>query len=145
VADVLVVEDDEDVAFLMGIFLERDGHLVRFACDGEKGLACLSERLPEVVILDVEMPLLDAQGMAARMFVEDVGRERIPVVLVSGVTELHSVAEEIGTPYALPKPFDPAELIALVRRALRERRCPVPSAYRRSSDRRNGNLPRRPP
>jgi DNA-binding response OmpR family regulator len=134
-ADLLVVEDDEDVAFLIEAFLEREGHRVRRASDGEEGLARLSERLPELVIMDVEMPLLSGPAMAARMLIEDVGRERIPLLLVSGAIGLSSIAERVGTPYALPKPFDPTDLIALVSRALRERRAPTP---RRMNESRRG-------
>ena len=126
-ADVLLVEDDDDVAFLIEVFLEEDGHRVRRARNGEQGLALLDERLPELVLMDVEMPVLDGPGMAARMLVEDAGRERIPVVLVSGAVELSSVAERVGTPYALAKPFEPNALLALASRALHERRVPTPA------------------
>jgi CheY-like chemotaxis protein len=125
-ADVMVVEDDDDVAFLMGAFLEEAGHRVRRARDGEKGLLLLDEGLPDLVIMDVEMPLLDGPGMAARMLAADVGRERIPIVVVSGAIGLSSIAERVGTPYSLAKPFDPAALIDLSAKALRERRFPMP-------------------
>jgi len=125
-ADVVLVEDDDDVAFLMELFLEREGHCVRRAPDGEKGLELLEDHLPELVVMDVEMPLLDGPGMAARMLVEDAGRERIPILLVSGAIGLDPIAERAGTPYALAKPFDPTELIALTSKALVERRPPAP-------------------
>ena len=86
--------------------------------------------MPDLVVLDVEMPVLDGPGMVTRMLVEDAGRERIPVVLVSGVVELSSVAERVGTPYALAKPFDPTALLALASQALRERRPPAPQFAR---------------
>jgi CheY-like chemotaxis protein len=133
VADVLLVEDDDDVAFLMALFLEEDGHQVRRARDGERGLELLAEHLPDLVILDVEMPLLDGPGMAARMIVADAGRERIPVVLASGAVGLPAIAERVGTPYALAKPFEPSELLALTAQALEARRAPTPRASRSSS------------
>jgi DNA-binding response OmpR family regulator len=125
-ADVVLVEDDDDVAFLMALFLEEDGHQVRRAPDGERGLALLSEHLPDLIVLDVEMPLLDGPGMAARMIVEDAGREQIPIILASGAVNLSAVAERVGTPYVLAKPFEPSELLALTARALEERRAPTP-------------------
>jgi DNA-binding response OmpR family regulator len=125
-ADVLVVDDDDDVGFLIQVFLEREGHRVRWARDGEKGLAVLDEALPDLVVLDVEMPLLDGPGMAAQMLIENLGRERIPILLVSAAVGLPDVARRVGTPYALAKPFDPAALAALVAKALRERRAPTP-------------------
>lgn len=125
-ADVLVVEDDDDVAFLTGAFLEQRGHRVRHARDGEKGLEALSEALPDVVLMDVEMPILSGPDMAARMIVDNCGRECIPVVILSGADELARIAERVGTPYFLTKPFDPAEMVALVERAVREGRFPTP-------------------
>ena len=127
-ADLLVVDDDRDVADLMVAFLELEGHTVRCAHDGEKGLALLAERLPDLVVLDVEMPLLDGPGMATRMLVENCGKETIPILLVSGAVDLAAIAERVGTPYSLAKPFDPAALIALSALALRERRPPAPHA-----------------
>ncbi len=123
---MLIVDDDEDVAWAVEQLVLSAGHTVRVAADGEAGLAALAERAPDVVILDVEMPLLDGPGMAYRMFVHDAGLEEIPIVLLSGVFELHKVAERVGTPYFTPKPFDPRQLLALVQRALTERAPPRP-------------------
>lgn len=127
-ADVLLVEDDEDVAFLMRAFLELEDHQVRRARDGEQGLAEVAKKLPDVVVMDVEMPLLSGPGMAARMLADNCGRERIPVVIVSGAIALPAIAERVGTPYFLVKPFEPSALLALVRRALVEKRPPRPQA-----------------
>ena len=125
-AEVLVVEDDDDVAFLVQAFLELSGHHVERAPDGEKGLRCLASRFPDIVVMDVEMPLLSGPGMAARMIAEDCGRECIPIVIVSGANALRSIADVVGTPYFLPKPFDAGDLLSLVSRALRERLPPHP-------------------
>jgi CheY-like chemotaxis protein len=125
-ADVLVVEDDEDIAYLTKVFLELDGHRVRRAADGEQGLARLCEGLPDVVVMDVEMPLLSGPGMAARMIAENCGRERIPIVIVSGAFALNRIADRVGTPYFLAKPFEPEHLLRLVRRALKEKHPPQP-------------------
>lgn len=125
-ADVLVVEDDPDLAFLLEAFLRADGHRVRVAHDGEGGLRLLSEGLPDLVVMDVEMPILGGPAMAARMLAENAGRERIPVVIASGAVGLAQIAEHVGTPYFLEKPFAPATLLSLVARALRERRAPAP-------------------
>ena len=127
-ADVVVVEDDEDVSFLMAVFLEQAGHVVRRARNGEEALAVVvgGRRLPDLIVMDVEMPVLDGPGMAARLLVENAGKERIPLVIVSGATGLGAVARRVGTPYFLSKPFDPCDLIELSQRALRERRAPQP-------------------
>lgn len=126
-AEILVVDDDEDLGYLIQAFLEMEAHHVRRERNGETALQALDdEGLPDLVVMDVEMPLLDGPGMATRMRVEDVGKERIPLIVVSGVVGLEHVAEHMGTPYWLPKPFAPEELSHLVARALRERRYPIP-------------------
>jgi DNA-binding response OmpR family regulator len=125
-ADLLVVEDDEDISTLVEILFTERGHVVRIASNGEEGLQRLSERLPDLVVMDVEMPLVSGPTMAARMFVENLGRENLPIVIVSGSDELRATAREVGTPYYLPKPFAPRKLVELVDRALRERTLPRP-------------------
>jgi DNA-binding NtrC family response regulator len=127
VADLLIVDDDEDVAWAVEQHLLLEGHTVRVAHDGEEGLSHLKARLPDLVVLDVEMPVLDGPAMAYRMFVHNVGLENIPIVLMSGVFDLTAVATRVGTPYFTPKPFDTDALKQLVRRALTERALPRPS------------------
>ena len=125
-ADILLVEDDPDISELVQLFLEAAGHRVRVARNGREGLERLEERLPEVVVMDVEMPVLSGPQMVERMFVENMGRENIPVVVVSAAMGLRAVAERIGTPYFLSKPFSPEALLGLLDQALGERRIPQP-------------------
>jgi DNA-binding NtrC family response regulator len=127
VADVVLVDDDEDVAWILEQLLEKARHTVRIAHDGEQGLRLLQQRLPDVAILDVEMPLLDGPSMAYRMFVHNLGLENIPIVLISGVFDLPRVAARVGTPYFSAKPFDTGTMMSLVDRALTERALPRPA------------------
>ncbi len=126
-ADLLIVEDDEDVRWMLEQLLLVSGHTVRTAPDGEAGLCALREHPPELVLLDVEMPVLDGPSMAYRMFVHNLGLENIPVVLMSGVFDLPSVAARVGTPYFIAKPFDMAKMMVLIDRVLAERALPRPA------------------
>ena len=125
-ADILVVDDDLDTADALSEFLLMYGHGLRVARDGVEGLRCLDERFPDLVLLDVEMPHLSGPGMAYQMFLRDLGRERIPIVLLSGLLDLPAVAAAVGTPYFLGKPYCIDAALALVARALEERTPPVP-------------------
>ncbi len=125
-ADLLIVDDDPDLAEVVQALLVAEGHRVRRAHDGEDGLRALFERLPELVVMDVDMPILDGPGMAYRMLVEDCGKETVPVVIVSGNINLPDIARRVGTPYALAKPFGPDQLLELLGRALAERTPPYP-------------------
>src|ERR1700687_3685586 len=103
-ANVLIVDDDFDIADASGTLLESAGHQIRIGHTGEEGLASLFEApLPDCVVLDVDMPVLNGPGMAHQMLLNDAGEEKIPIVLVSGRDDLSQVAARMGTPYFLAK------------------------------------------
>jgi CheY-like chemotaxis protein len=83
---------------------------------------------PDLVILDVEMPVLTGPEMALQMFLRDVGLERIPVLLVSGVLDLPGVAQAVGTPYYLARPYFLDAWRRALFKALEQRTPPVPRA-----------------
>jgi CheY-like chemotaxis protein len=124
--DLLIVDDDPDIVEVLKEILSELGHAVRVAANGEEGLEQLRTKLPDLVLLDVEMPVLGGPAMAYRMFLEDMGRENIPIVLLSGVADLPLVAARTGTPYFLVKPYSMADLCSLVERAMCER---IPPRY----------------
>jgi CheY-like chemotaxis protein len=124
--EVLLVEDSEDLALLTKLLLENHGYMVQVAANGAEGLTLLHEHLPDVVVMDIEMPVLTGPEMVARMFVNNCGEENIPVVLVSGSVALRNLADSIGTPYYLAKPFPAERLLSLVDRALHEGQVPRP-------------------
>jgi DNA-binding NtrC family response regulator len=123
----MIIDDDIDSAQLLAEVVRGEGHDVRIGHNGEDGLCLLEKRIPAVALLDVQMPVLDGPGMACEMFLRNHGLEKIPVILVSGVSNLRELAARIGTPYFLRKPFQFPQLIELVRRALFERVAPRPA------------------
>lgn len=125
-ATVLVVDDDEDLADVVVEVLRAQGHEVRCAPDGAEGLRLVAQQLPDLLVLDVEMPVLSGPDMANRLLIEDMGRENIPIVLLSGVADLSRATAMVGTPYALRKPTTLPTLLGMVRRALAERIAPSP-------------------
>jgi DNA-binding NtrC family response regulator len=124
VADLLIIDDDPDSADALSMLMESEGHEVRVGYNGEEGLRLAKEKSPDLVLLDVEMPILDGPGMALEMLVHNMGLEKIPVILLSGVPDLERVANEVGTPYFLGKPYRLAQIMALLDRALTERIAP---------------------
>lgn len=123
-ADLLIIDDDPDSADALAMLMESQGHEVRIGYNGEEGLRLAQERSPDLVLLDVEMPILDGPGMALQLLVHNMGLEKIPVILLSGVPDLERVASEVGTPYFLGKPYRLAQIIALLDRALTEQIAP---------------------
>lgn len=123
-ADVMIIDDDIDCAQVLGEIVRAEGHDVRIGYNGEEGLRLAHERLPDLAVLDVEMPVLGGPEMAYAMFVQDRGLEAVPLVLMSGVVGLDAVAAQVGTPYFLAKPYRYRSVVELIRRALVERVAP---------------------
>ncbi|HTQ48252.1 MAG TPA: response regulator, partial [Polyangiaceae bacterium] len=91
-ADLLIVDDDEDVADVLSELLGCEGHHIRVAHDGLEGMACLAQGSPDAILLDVDMPRVTGPEMAYRLFLRDAGDEKIPIVLLSGKVDLPRVA-----------------------------------------------------
>ena len=125
-AKCLIVDDDPDLGEALTSILDDEGYKVQIAHDGREGLKKISEEMPDIVLLDVEMPVLNGPDMAYELFVQDCGKEFIPIILLSGVANLKQVAERVGTPYFLAKPYHLDRLLNLVQQALAEQRSPVP-------------------
>jgi DNA-binding response OmpR family regulator len=125
VADLLIVDDDVDAALTLADILRSDGHAVRTAFDGGEGLTLLRDKQPDLVVLDVEMPVIDGPKLARLMFLHDLGLEDVPILLCSGVLDLRTTAAIVGTPYFLAKPYRLDALLRLLDVALSERASPT--------------------
>lgn len=115
---ILVVDDQEDIRLLLRIELSADGHQITEAGDGEAALAAIAADPPDLVLLDVMMPVLDGWEVLRRL---DHGTGP-PVVVVTGMasSEGRHVAEllELGALDVIRKPFDPGWLLQLVEAVL---------------------------
>jgi two-component system C4-dicarboxylate transport response regulator DctD len=129
-SQLLLVEDDRDLRELLTELLALEGHEVRSARNGVEALREIDARFPQLVISDLEMPVLDGRALIYRMFVEDLGRENVPVILMSASPHLDGVAKAVGTPYAIAKPFQFEVLEGLVNRAITEAIPPRPAGRR---------------
>ncbi len=110
---VLVVDDDPDIRELLCAVLEDDGWEARPAANGKLALAALEAWQPDLVVLDLMMPVMDGWTFAERM------RERwqIPIVVLSAATDARRHAERIGAAAVLPKPFDLDRLLPTLAKA----------------------------
>jgi DNA-binding response OmpR family regulator len=119
---VLVVDDEPDIRELVRELLERAGHEVIEASDGNEGLRVFFAERPELVILDVSMPGMDGWQMLERI------RELsdVPVVMLTAkTTELDKVRGlRAGADDYITKPFGRQELLARVDAHLRRARRP---------------------
>lgn len=124
VANILVVEDDQDLGDLYAELLRSQGHVARVARNGREGLENVAALRPDLILCDVEMPVLDGPDMAYALLLRNAGDDKVPIVLLSGVVGLQPVAARVGTPYFLGKPFTVDRFLDLLDRALAERAPP---------------------
>ncbi len=113
---VLVVEDDADLAALVEMIVAEDGFPVRRAGDGVEALERAGEALPELVLLDMRMPVMNGWEFA-REFRARFGRA-VPIVVVTAAENARLRAAEIGANAWLAKPFDLDDIVSVVQRFL---------------------------
>jgi DNA-binding response OmpR family regulator len=113
-SSVLVVDDDPDIRLLLRLELETEGHHITEAGDGAEALASMEIATPDLVLLDMMMPVLDGWG-----FLKAIDHASAPPVVV--ITALASDGDrhvveviEHGAIDVIPKPFDPGWLMRLV-------------------------------
>lgn len=109
---VLVVEDHRPIAVLLRRLAERCGAHAQVAHNGQQALDMMRTQKPDLVVLDLIMPVMSGQELMAQMEA-DPNLHDVPVVVVSTEEEL---ADTVGpeVPH-LCKPFDPAEVERIMR------------------------------
>jgi two-component system, OmpR family, response regulator MprA len=113
---VLLVEDDQAVGAVVEEALSDEGHEMRWARNGAAALAELADWTPDLIVLDVMMPVMDGRGFRAAQRQLPDARAEIPVVVLSGAHDAHAVAEDLGAVAAITKPFRLEDLIDAVAR-----------------------------
>jgi CheY-like chemotaxis protein len=119
-ATVLVVEDDPWTRWVESELLRDDGYLVFEAATGEQGLYIAAAHAPDVILLDLGLPRLSGVGVLRHLKASSATRE-IPVLVVSSYAQLLKEDDARHVAGRLEKPFDCAELLAEVERAVRDR------------------------
>ncbi len=109
-ANVLVVDDDVGVRDVVAAILEIEGHDVRVAGNGVRALEELNARLPDLVLLDLQMPEMDGWRFLDELYSRDL-RDKTRIVLMSGAID--QVARS-RVRHTLPKPFEPEALLAVI-------------------------------
>ena len=114
-AVVLVVDDNEFNRDLLRQRLERDGHSVVQASDGEQALQTLRSEPVDLVLLDIMMPIMDGYETLAHMQ-KDRWMRHIPVIVITAVDDIEAAVRciESGAEDFIGKPFNPVLLRARV-------------------------------
>jgi DNA-binding response OmpR family regulator len=116
-ARILVVDDDPVILRLIEVNLDLEGFEVVTANRGEDAIAKARETSPDLILLDLMMPEMSGWEIAERLQQDDKAG-RIPLVFLSARTqdEDRRRGEELGVAGYVTKPFDPAELVATIRK-----------------------------
>ncbi len=110
---VLVVDDDASIRELLATALEDDGYEVVPARNGQDALAVCERWRPDVIVLDLMMPIMDGWTFAKRLR----ERDEIPIVVLSAANDLARHAKSVGATEVVGKPFDLDQLLPKVARA----------------------------
>lgn len=114
---ILVVEDEDNIAKLLQLYLEKEGFEVVIASDGEMGVQEAERVEPHLIMLDIMLPKLDGWGVCR----EVRKNSKVPIIMLTAKGETIDKVSglEMGADDYIVKPFEPKELIARVHAVLR--------------------------
>ena len=114
---VLVVEDDRNIAELLQMYLEKEGYAVTVAADGGQGLSKFRAIKPDLVLLDVMMPVMDGWAVCKAIRAEG----NTPVIMLTAKSETDDKVAGLksGADDYITKPFEMKEVLARIEAVLR--------------------------
>ena len=114
---VLVVEDDRNIAELLELYLKKEGYTVELAYDGGQGLKMFRQMKPDLVLLDVMMPVMDGHGVCKAIRAES----KTPIIMLTAKGETDDKVDGLkaGADDYITKPFQMREVLARIEAVLR--------------------------
>lgn len=120
----LVVEDDDQIAYLLRFILEREGYRVELANDGRAAMELIGRiEPPALVMLDVMLPHADGYQLLGAIRAQETWRD-VPVLMLTAKSQEKDIVRALdsGADDYLVKPFKPEELRARIKRLVKGRR-----------------------
>ena len=121
--NILVVEDDRTISDLIQMYLVKEGFEVRIAADGGKAIAEFQKSVPDLILLDIMLPVMDGWAVCAKI------REtsKVPIIMLTAKSEVFDRIQglEMGADDYIVKPFEMKELLARINAVLRRTEIPV--------------------
>jgi CheY-like chemotaxis protein len=114
---ILIVEDDAAVGSMIDDYLVGAGYRTARAEDGREAVQQVSDVRPDLIVMDLMMPRLTG-GEAARELRGDPLTTKIPILGISAVADVTSIAELLPIDSVLPKPFDLDDLLSAIQQLL---------------------------
>ena len=120
---ILIVEDDRDIVEMVEYNLKEEGYETLSALDGEDGVELARRHQPDLIILDIMLPIMDGFEVCRTLRTNHVTAQ-IPIIILSAKSQETDkvVGLELGADDYVTKPFSPRELIARIRAILRRDR-----------------------
>jgi DNA-binding response OmpR family regulator len=120
---ILIIEDDRDIVEMLDYNLKEEGYDTISALNGEEGIALAGNERPDLIILDIMLPIMDGFEVC-RTLKKDDRVAHIPIIILSAKSQETDkvVGLELGADDYVTKPFSPRELIARARAILRRGR-----------------------
>ena len=114
---VLVVEDDNNIAELLRLYLQKDGFEVSHAADGGKAVEMAREIQPDLVLLDIMLPVMDGWQVCRELR----KTMKMPIIMLTAKGETFDkvLGLELGADDYVVKPFDTKEIVARIKAVLR--------------------------
>jgi CheY-like chemotaxis protein len=112
---VLVVDDDPAIRLVCSTNLQLDGYQVLEAANGQEGLELALDHVPDVVLLEISMPVLDGFGLAAALQANERTRE-LPLIFLTAEDDplIKAKAFETGAHGIIAKPFEPSAVTSFI-------------------------------
>ena len=114
---VLIVEDDSNIAELLHLYLEKEGFETQVARDGGKGVELFRSFQPDLVLLDIMLPVMD--GWAVLRKIREGGKTPVIMLTAKGELEDRVTGLESGADDYIVKPFEMKEVLARIHAVLR--------------------------
>ena len=130
--NILVVEDDNNISNLIKMYLDKEGFDVRIAADGGKAVEDFKENEPDLVLLDVMLPVLDGWGACAK--IRETSKCPIIMLTAKGDVGDRITGLEMGADDYIVKPFEMKELMARINAVLRRSEIPDDTKKRLTFD-----------
>ena len=114
---ILIVDDDENIAELISLYLTKECYDTRIVGDGESALSAVKEFVPNLILLDLMLPGIDGYQVCREVRKDS----SIPIIILSAKGEVFDkvLGLELGADDYMEKPFDSKELVARVKAVLR--------------------------
>lgn len=130
IKQILVIEDEPNVAAFISQGLQESGYNVFVAYDGQKGLELLSQKNISLVVLDIVLPGMDGREIAKK--IREMGYINLPIIMLTalGTTENIVKGLDAGADDYLVKPFKFKELLARIRARTRNKNLPLNKNYK---------------